>query len=144
MKTNRTTKITGILILFAMGFLIGFPAFGKTEVASSLPIRRFAIIVGSNDGGKERVRLQYAATDAGSFARVMETMGGLNKNDTIILLDPDYKEFSRGMNKLKQMLDGVDTGFVTPVILTNISPGTHEIEINKAGNDHKKESKLNC
>ncbi|HEB31348.1 MAG TPA: hypothetical protein ENI15_10815 [Spirochaetes bacterium] len=95
MKTNRTIKITGILIFFAMVFFICFPAFGKTKVASSLPIRRFAIIVGSNDGGKERVRLRYAATDAGSFLRGMETMGGLNKNDTIILLDPGYKEFSQ-------------------------------------------------
>ena len=85
MKTNGTIKIIVILIFSAMGFLICYPAFGKTKVVSSLPIRRFAIIVGSNDGGRERVKLQYAASDAGSFSRVMETMGGLKINTTVSL-----------------------------------------------------------
>ena len=71
MKTNGIIKIAMILIFYVMGFLICYPAFGKTKAASSLPIRRFAIIVGSNDGGKYRVRLQSAASDAGSFSRVL-------------------------------------------------------------------------
>ncbi len=57
--------------------------------ATLLPIRRFALVAGANDGGVGRVRLRYARSDAERVARVLERLGGVAAEDEILLLDPD-------------------------------------------------------
>ena len=42
----------------------------KAETAGA-GVRRFALVVGANDGGASRVRLSYATSDAQAFAGVM-------------------------------------------------------------------------
>ncbi len=51
-------------------------------------LRRYAVFVGSNDGGHERVRLRYAESDARAMAEVMQELGGVEFNDSLVLLDP--------------------------------------------------------
>jgi hypothetical protein len=55
---------------------------------SSGELRRYAIFVGSNDGGRERVRLRYAESDARAMAEVMQELGGIQHNDSLVLLAP--------------------------------------------------------
>ena len=55
---------------------------------SSGGLRRYAIFVGSNDGGHERVRLRYAESDARAMAEVMQELGGIEFNDSMVLLAP--------------------------------------------------------
>jgi hypothetical protein len=55
---------------------------------SSGGLKRYAIFVGSNDGGHERVRLRYAESDARSMAEVMQELGGVEFNDSLVLLAP--------------------------------------------------------
>jgi len=50
-------------------------------------LRRFALIVGTNDGGPDRIRLRYATTDAQTFAQVLEELGGVPRQDARVLLD---------------------------------------------------------
>src|SRR6185295_3750889 len=38
------------------------------------PLRRFALILGANDGGRERTRLRYAVADARAFAQVLQNL----------------------------------------------------------------------
>jgi len=57
--------------------------------ATLRPIRRFALVVGANDGGPGRVRLRYARADAERVARVLERLGGVAAEDEALLLDPD-------------------------------------------------------
>lgn len=45
--------------------------------------RRFALIVGVNDGGSQRVPLRYAGRDAAAFAAVMTQLGGIDPADTM-------------------------------------------------------------
>jgi hypothetical protein len=51
-------------------------------------LRRYAIFVGSNDGGHERVSLRYAESDARAMAEVMQELGGVEQNDSLVLLAP--------------------------------------------------------
>jgi hypothetical protein len=51
-------------------------------------LRRYAMFVGSNDGGHERVRLRYAESDARAMAEVMQELGGIEFNDSLVLLAP--------------------------------------------------------
>jgi len=51
-------------------------------------LRRYAIFVGSNDGGHERVSLHYAESDARAMAQVMQELGGVEFNDSLVLLAP--------------------------------------------------------
>lgn len=56
---------------------------------ASLPIRRFAIVVGVNDGGRDSVPLRYARSDAERVARVLERLGGIARSDEVVVLDAD-------------------------------------------------------
>ena len=51
-------------------------------------LKRYGIFVGSNDGGHERVRLRYAESDARAMAEVMQELGGVQFNDSLVLLAP--------------------------------------------------------
>ena len=51
-------------------------------------LRRYAVFVGSNDGGHDRVRLHYAESDARAMAEVMQELGGVEFNDSLVLLAP--------------------------------------------------------
>ena len=55
---------------------------------SSGALKRCAVFVGSNDGGHERVRLHYAESDARAMAQVMQELGGVEFNDSLVLLAP--------------------------------------------------------
>ncbi len=46
-------------------------------VEDQSPLRRFAFVAGSNDGGPDLVKLKYAETDARSFAAVLQEIGGV-------------------------------------------------------------------
>jgi hypothetical protein len=59
-------------------------------------VRRFALLVGANDGGGERELLRYAGSDAEMFGKALVELGGLDKGDRVILDDPDVAAFERG------------------------------------------------
>ncbi|MGL4368511.1 MAG: caspase family protein [Spirochaetota bacterium] len=60
--------------------------------AASIPakndISRFVLAVGANDGGPQRQHLRYAVSDAQSFARVLNRIGGVSNERTTVLIDP--------------------------------------------------------
>jgi hypothetical protein len=55
--------------------------------------RRFALLVGANHGGKDRVTLRYAVDDARAVQKVLEEMGGILPKDSRFLADPSRKAF---------------------------------------------------
>lgn len=65
-----------------------------------LPLRRMALIAGANDGGPARARLHYARTDAERFAQVLQRLGGLAPEDTILLLDPTEGTLRAGLDAM--------------------------------------------
>ncbi len=68
------------------------------------PLRRIAIIAGSNDGGPQREMLRYALTDAERFAHVLQQFGGLTPEDTILLLDPTEQSFRASLDAMNTRL----------------------------------------
>jgi hypothetical protein len=56
-------------------------------------IRRYLLSIGANDGGHDRVLLRYAVTDAKAFASVLTDMGGVNRQNAVILANPGKEDF---------------------------------------------------
>ena len=48
-------------------------------------IRRFAVVVGANDGGRYRTPLRFAVSDAASFMKVLKNMGSVYSDDAYLL-----------------------------------------------------------
>jgi hypothetical protein len=62
---------------------------GPAAADDSPALRRFALVMGSNDGGPDRVRLRYAGTDAAAMAAVLQDVGGVAPSD--LLLVPEVR-----------------------------------------------------
>lgn len=68
------------------------------------PATRFALVVGANDGGADRVRLRYATVDAENFAQVMGTYGGIPQEQMLVVLDPDRDALDAAFAELHRRL----------------------------------------
>lgn len=76
----------------AVATVMGVTAFGGSALASSgkqLTVKRYAVILGSNNGGTGRSQLRYAGSDAKSFAQVLKSLGGLEENDMFLVEEAD-------------------------------------------------------
>ena len=69
-------------------------------------IRRFALVVGANNGGAERAILRYANTDAAAFASVMTEFGGIQKRDLLLITNASRDELIKGFSRVTRMLNG--------------------------------------
>lgn len=67
-------------------------------------VRRFALLVGANDGGGDRVRLRYANSDADALAEVLRKLGGVGAGDLVHLRDPTPAEIEAGFDELERKL----------------------------------------
>lgn len=68
--------------------------------ADAAETRRFALVVGANDGGTDRPVLRYALDDAQAMWEVLEDMGGVARSDRRLLSEPTTIE-------IEQALDGL-------------------------------------
>ncbi len=91
-----------LLLLFA---LCAAAAFGQSDTS----IRRFALVAGANDGGYDRVRLRYAASDAQAFAAVIGQLGGVQPEDRILLINPSFNEFQDGLRRIRSQIQAAAT-----------------------------------
>ncbi len=74
------------------------------SVQAQVQVQRFALIIGANDGGQERVRLKFAATDAQSFTRVLDELGGVPQDNRLVVLDPDMNGLQKAFQQMAAML----------------------------------------
>jgi len=89
-------------------FVMLMTAFGSQ---SDNATRRFGIFIGSNNGGKDRVTLRYAVSDARSIANVFSQMGGIASEDSVLLVDPNIREINRRIDAMHEhVLNTVKTG----------------------------------
>lgn len=72
------------------------------SAAPTQPLRRFALIIGSNGGAGEREQLRYAGHDASSFADVLQQLGGVNKPDLALLREPDRAAIDGAFDAISQ------------------------------------------
>ena len=91
-------KVTLFLILT----IISIPVFSQEQAVG---LKRFAIFAGSNNGGDERVQLEYAETDAMAMYEVLSEIGGLASSDTIIITDPDTYDIYNAFDQMKTLIN---------------------------------------
>ena len=87
-----TTLITCLLITTAV----------SAETKGVMGLKRFAVIIGANDGGTERITLRYAGSDAISVAEVLQELGGVDTDNSMVLTDPARTDFYEALEVLKK------------------------------------------
>lgn len=100
----RSLRAFLLLLAFVGGLSLGSRAEGAGSSDEGVQVRRYALIVGVNDGGPERVQLRYAATDALALSRVLTQLGGVDPDDAVVLLDADKDGLSAGLDRLAVQL----------------------------------------
>jgi len=81
-----------------------------TASTEQAQVRRYLLSAGANNGGRERVLLRYAVSDARAFASVLTDMGGVDKNNALVLTNPGRKEFLGGITNLGRLISGEKAG----------------------------------
>lgn len=97
----RALAIAACLVVWLLGLA---PAHGAPSPADNAPLRRFALLVGANDGGSERARLRYANSDADALAEVLRDLGGVGAGDLVHLRDPTPDEIDAAFDDLERKL----------------------------------------
>lgn len=93
-----------MIFLLIINFL--YPC-ARELAAEEMPLRRFAFIVGANDGGPGRTQLRYAVKDARALSSVLTEMGGVLPEDTVFLTDPSRQIFFKELDKLVATVAGI-------------------------------------
>ena len=91
------------------GFIFAIMAFlGSANIFASEKsegaVERYAIYIGSNEGGNNK-RLMYAGTDAASFQNIMSDIGGIRKSNSILLLDPEKDDVDNAMEYISELIN---------------------------------------
>ncbi|MCK5219288.1 caspase family protein [bacterium] len=66
--------------------------------------RRFALVVGANDGGSGRPELKYAVSDAHIMSHILQKIGGVFPIDCILLVEPDRESFFGKFQSLQRKI----------------------------------------
>ncbi len=90
------------IILFSL--CLGLSAQAMATPESGDHGCRFAIVVGANNGGKERAELRYAVSDAQKVMDVLQKIGGVLPADSVLMIEPTRRSFLNGFNKLQPKL----------------------------------------
>ena len=99
---NSSTATLWRLITSALCLLALLYSFDAQ--AAEPGVRRFALVVGANDGGEGRAVLRYAESDAARFAEVMRSFGGVKADDAFIVRHPDVAAMRAAIDGLEQRL----------------------------------------
>lgn len=94
---------TGIAILSILSMTITVSAQEAADETTG--VRRFALLVGANYGGLDRVRLRYAESDTKSISRVLVKLGGVDKKDRLLVTDPRPQDLKNAFKRMGKMLD---------------------------------------
>ena len=92
------------LLSFGLSLVAAAPRARAAEPTGSVRLRRFALLVGVNDGGPARARLRYAASDAHAMARVLESLGGVAPGDLVFVADGSRRALQDGFAAVERLL----------------------------------------
>lgn len=79
-------------------------AGAEIATAPNTNIDRYIFAIGANNGNKNQVQLRYAESDAESFVKVMQEMGGVPAKNTLILKSPSAASISESFAKLGKQI----------------------------------------
>ena len=86
---SKKALITVLILFVSHGFVLS--AEQEDQSVDLSVIQRFVVAVGANNGGGERDQLQYALSDAKSFLKVFNELGGVSQENSLFLAEPDTK-----------------------------------------------------
>ncbi len=89
-----------VMVLFAVTCLF---VCGAQE-AESFGVDRYAIYIGSNNGGREHQQLMYAGSDAIAFQKTMKEIGGVPQTNAILLLDPTKDDLDQAIEAISDLI----------------------------------------
>ena len=69
--------------------------------AAGATVQRFTLVIGANEAGPDRPQLRYAVTDAERFARVLVELGGVNRENEIVLRQPKLRDLMAALDLLQ-------------------------------------------
>lgn len=75
-----------------------------------VPLRRYALVAGSNDGGAGRVRLKYAESDARAFASVIQELGGVRTEDLVLVVNASLPRLRAGLERVQELVSAPRAG----------------------------------
>src|SRR5262249_31797992 len=101
LRADFVSRDQAVKRLFTLLALL--PALAAAEASPGA--RRFALIIGVNDGGPSRLRLRYAESDAKAVAEVFQQLGGVAESDMMLLLEPDHAQIAARVDELGRRLD---------------------------------------
>jgi hypothetical protein len=93
---------------------------------SNVRLRRFALLVGANDGGQGRAQLRYAVSDAHAMARVMQSLGGVAAEDVLFVAEPDRAALLAAFQRMGVLLRESNTPGVRRELLVYYSGHSDE------------------
>jgi hypothetical protein len=80
-------------------------AAGAAEIAAVTDAHAYALVVGSNPGGKGQDTLRYAESDARHMARVLSDLGGYQASQVRLVLRPSPGELLRALDDIAAELE---------------------------------------
>jgi len=102
--------MTSHLLLFVCAALVALimdaaPIHAKPPAREGQALRRYALIIGSNNGGGSgRDQLRYAGRDAATVADVLQQLGGVRDPDLALLSEPDPRALDRAFDGLSRRI----------------------------------------
>jgi hypothetical protein len=91
------------LAAFSVSLVAAAPVHAA-DAPTGVRLRRYALLVGVNDGGPTRSHLRYAASDARAMAHVLESLGGVAPADLVFVGDGNRQALQAGFAAVGRML----------------------------------------
>ena len=101
MVSNKTFGVLSAMsfaIILALLLLASHANAANTTEAAR--INRYVIAVSANNGGSGRPMLRYAESDARSFAKVLQEMGGVQSQNVILVKEPSVDALQKELSNL--------------------------------------------
>ncbi len=92
-----------VRIVAPLSALFAF-VLASSEDAAASPSRRFALLVGQNDGGTGTGRLRYSEADADKFASVLRELGGYRDEDIVRVKGGSADDVRSGLARLESKI----------------------------------------
>ncbi len=124
----RYPQALSALIIAALAFTAGTGNAARQDV-----MKRYAVIIGSNNGGPDRVRLRYAISDARSVMEVLKKLGGVDQESAILLLEPRKERLIDAIAEMRGRVIGAKKSFTRVELLFYYSGHSDEEGIMPGG-----------
>lgn len=85
-------------------FILALAAWLWSSSAYADEVRRFALLVGVNDGGAERSQLRFAESDAKAVGAVLVEMGGVARTDEVYALNTNLAGLQKALDRVEKLL----------------------------------------